>query len=206
MLHRKTIDTSTLELLRKLQSLPELSQTRLVGGTALALQLGHRKSIDLDFFGQMDTSLDELSFIISAFAQVKPIASSRMMRFLIVNDVKVDIVSYPYPWLEDPVQEEGIVLAGIKDIAAMKLSAITNRGTRKDFVDLYYLLQHYTLRELIGFYKSKYSDSQFFTVIKSLTYFDDAEKDPMPTMLRSADWDVIKQKITAEIRKTNGDF
>lgn len=206
MLHRKTIDTSTLELLRKLQSLPELSQTRLVGGTALALQLGHRKSIDLNFFGQMDTSLDELSFIISAFAQVKPIASSRMMRFLIVNDVKVDIVSHPYPWLEDPVQEEGIVLAGIKDIAAMKLSAITNRGTRKDFVDLYYLLQHCTLRELIGFYKSKYSDSQLFTVIKSLTYFDDAEKDPMPTMLRSADWDVIKQKITAEIRKTNGDF
>ena len=206
MLHKETIDTSTLELLRKLQSLPELSQTRLVGGTALALQLGHRKSIDLDFFGQMDTSLDELTFIISDFAQVKPIASSRMMRFLIVNDVKVDIVSYPYPWLEDPVQEEGIVLAGIKDIAAMKLSAITNRGTRKDFVDLYYLLQHYTLRELLGFYKSKYSDSQLFTVIKSLTYFDNAEKDPMPKMLRSADWDVIKQKITAEIRKTNGDF
>ena len=206
MLHKETIDTSTLELLRKLQSLPELSQTRLAGGTALALQLGHRKSIDLDFFGQMDTSLDELTFIISDFAQVKPIASSRMMRFLIVNDVKVDIVSYPYPWLEDPVREEAIMLAGIKDIAAMKLSAITNRGTRKVFVDLYYLLQHYTLRELIGFYKSKYSDSQLFTVIKSLTYFDDAEKDPMPTMLRSVDWDVIKQKITAEIRKTNGDF
>lgn len=206
MLHKETIDTSTLELLRKLQSLPELSQTRLVGGTALALQLGHRKSIDLDFFGQMDTSLDELTFIISDFAQVKPIASSRMMRFLIVNDVKVDIVSYPYPWIEDPVREEEIVLAGIKDIAAMKLSAITNRGTRKDFVDLYYLLQHYTLRELLGFYKSKYSDSQLFTVIKSLTYFDNAEKDPMPKMLRSADWDVIKQKITAEIRKTNGDF
>ena len=75
-----------------------------------------------------------------------------MMRFLIVDGVKVDIVSYPYPWLDVPVVENGIVLAGIRDIAAMKLSAITNRGTKKDFIDYYFLLKSYSLGEMFDIY------------------------------------------------------
>lgn len=84
----------------------------------MALQLGHRKSIDLDFFGKFDTTLEEVTAILSEFSVVRPISSSKMMRFLVVNDIKVDIVSYPYEWIDSPVCDNGIVLAGIKDIAA----------------------------------------------------------------------------------------
>lgn len=195
MLYRETVSPETLDLLKRLQSLEEFKQTRLVGGTALALQIGHRKSIDLDFFGAMPSSLEELYFIISEFASVQPLSSSKMMRFLNVNGIKVDIVSYPYGWIDDPVVEDGIVLAGVRDIAAMKISAITNRGTKKDFIDLFFLLQNYTLSELIGFYQQKYSDCQMFTVIRSLTYFEDAESDPMPSMLTAIKWSQVKITI-----------
>ena len=135
MLHYETIHPDTLELLRKIQSLEMFKDARLVGGTALALQLGHRKSIDLDFFGSIDASLQEIASALSTFASVSPLSESSMKRFLIVDGVKVDVVNYPYSWIDEPVIEDGVALAGIKDIAAMKLSAITNRGTRKDFVD-----------------------------------------------------------------------
>lgn len=163
MLHLETIHPDTLTLLKRIQSLEEFSSTRLVGGTALALQLGHRKSIDLDFFGKFDTTLEEVTAILSEFSVVRPISSSKMMRFLVVNDIKVDIVSYPYEWIDSPVCDNGIVLAGIKDIAAMKLSAITNRGTKKDFIDYYFLLKHFSLEDLIDLYRQKYTDAQLFS-------------------------------------------
>lgn len=201
MLHLETISPDTLTLLKKIQSLDEFNNTRLVGGTALALQLGHRKSIDLDFFGNFETSLDELTTILSEFSTVTPVSSSRMTRFLVVDGVKVDIVSYPYGWIDNPVSAEGVVLAGIKDIAAMKLSAITNRGTKKDFIDYYFLLKRYSLKELIELYRQKYSDAQLFTSIKSLSYFDDAESDPMPDMIVPVDWDEVKSTIRNEVAK-----
>ncbi len=201
MLHLETISPDTLTLLKKIQSLGEFHNTRLVGGTALALQIGHRKSIDLDFFGNFETSLEELTAILSEFSTVTPISSSRMMRFLVVDGVKVDIVSYPYNWIDNPVQTDDIILAGIKDIAAMKLSAITNRGTKKDFIDYYFLLKRYSLKELIELYCQKYSDAQLFTSIKSLSYFDDAEDDPMPDMIVPVDWDEVKSSIRNEVAK-----
>lgn len=201
MLHLETISPDTLTLLKKIQSLDEFNNTRLVGGTALALQLGHRKSIDLDFFGNFETSLEELTTILSEFSTVTPVSSSRMTRFLVVDGVKVDIVSYPYGWIDNPVSAEGVVLTGIKDIAAMKLSAITNRGTKKDFIDYYFLLKRYSLKELIELYRQKYSDAQLFTSIKSLSYFDDAESDPMPDMIVPVDWDEVKSTIRNEVAK-----
>lgn len=201
MLHYETIEPRTLELLKRIQSLKEFKDARLVGGTALALQLGHRKSVDLDFFGNTTASLEELTDVISDFASVTPLSQSRLMRFMVVDDVKIDVVNYPYEWIESPVSEDGVTLAGIRDIAAMKLSAITNRGTRKDFIDYYFLLKRFTLEELIGFYLQKYTDAQFFTAMKSLTYFDDAESDPMPVMLVPLKWDEVKHAITSEVDK-----
>lgn len=201
MLHYETIEPRTLELLKRIQSLKEFKDARLVGGTALALQLGHRKSVDLDFFGNTTASLEELTDVISDFASVTPLSQSRLMRFMVVDDVKIDVVNYPYEWIESPVSEDGVTLAGIRDIAAMKLSAITNRGTRKDFIDYYFLLKRFTLEELIGFYLQKYTDAQLFTAMKSLTYFDDAESDPMPVMLVPLKWDEVKHAITSEVDK-----
>lgn len=199
MLHYETIHPGTLDLLRKIQSLEMFKDVRLVGGTALALQLGHRKSVDLDFFGRVDASLQEIALELSAFASVSPLSESRMMRFLIVDGVKVDVVNYPYSWIDEPVIEDGVTLAGIKDIAAMKLSAITNRGTRKDFVDYYFLLKLFSFDELINLYVQKYPDAQIFTTLKSLTYFNDAEQDPLPLMMSSLNWEDVKSAIVAEV-------
>ena len=201
MLYYETIHPDTLELLKKIQSLKLFADTRLVGGTALALQIGHRKSVDLDFFGHMDASLEEIAMEFSEFADVKPLSSSKAMRFLIVDGVKVDIVSYPYDWIDDPVIEDGVILAGVKDIAPMKLSAITNRGTKKDFIDLYFLLKRYSSNELVDLYLKKYSDAQLFTVLKSLTYFDDAEIDPLPVMAEPVNWDEIKTAIVKAVHQ-----
>lgn len=199
MLHYETIHPDTLELLRKIQSLKMFKDARLAGGTALALQLGHRKSIDLDFFGSVDASLQEITLELSAFSTVSPLSESRMMRFLIADGVKVDIVNYPYSWIDNSVIEDGVTLAGIKDIAAMKLSAITNRGTRKDFVDFFFLLKYFSFDELINLYVHKYSDAQLFATLKSLTYFDDAEQDPMPMMISPIEWEDVKSPIVTEV-------
>ncbi len=201
MLHLETISPDTLTLLKEIQALDEFKDTRLVGGTALALQLGHRKSIDLDFFGKFETSLEELTAILSEFSTVTPVSSSRMMRFLVVNGIKVDIVSYPYDWIDSPVRAEGVALADVKDIAAMKLSAITNRGTKKDFIDYYFLLKQHPLEELIELYRKKYRDAQLFTAIKSLSYFEDAESDPMPDMIVPVDWGDVKSTIRKEVAR-----
>ena len=83
----------------------------------------------------------------------------------------------------------------------MKLSAITNRGTKKDFIDLYFLLKTYSFNELIDFYLRKYSDAQLFTVLKSLTYFVDAEDDPMPMMIDSIEWDEVKASIISTVNQ-----
>lgn len=201
MLHYKTIHRDTLELLKKIQSLELFAGTRLVGGTALALQLGHRQSIDLDFFGKMDASLEEIAIELSDFANTKPLSSSKAMRFLIVDGVKVDIVNYPYYWIDNPVIEDGITLAGIKDISAMKLSAITNRGTKKDFIDLYFLLKEFSFSELIDLYLKKFAGAQLFTVLKSLTYFEDAETDPMPVMINPINWEEVKTVIVSTVNQ-----
>ena len=201
MLYYETIHPDTLELLKRIQALELFDGTRLVGGTALALQIWHRKSVDLDFFGHVEASLEEIAMELSEFADVKPLSSSKAMRFLIVNGVKVDIVSYPYDWIDSPVIEDGLVLAGAKDIAPMKLSAITNRGTKKDFIDLHFLLKRYSFSELIDFYLTKYSDAQLFTVLKSLTYFEDAETDPLPVMSEPINWDEIKTAIVKAVHQ-----
>ena len=201
MLHYETIHPDTLELLRKIQSLEMFANTRLVGGTALALQMGHRKSVDLDFFGKIEASLEEIAAELLTIADARPLSSTRSMRFLIVNGVKVDIVNYPYGWIEEPVKEDNLILAGIKDISAMKLSAITNRGTKKDFIDLYFLLKRFSFNELIEFYLKKYAGAQLFTVLKSLTYFEDAEGDPLPVMMDPLNWDEAKSAIVADVNQ-----
>ena len=123
------------------------------------------------------------------------------MQFFFIDDIKVDCVSYDmYEWLEPPVEEDGIRLAGIKDIGAMKINAITNRGTRKDFVDLARLLDDYSLEEIFGWYQAKYPQANPALAVRSLSYFVDAETMPMPKMLIDFDWDAAVDKISAAVR------
>lgn len=199
MLYLETVESSTLELLKKLQRLPVLEQTRLVGGTALALQLGHRKSIDLDFFGTVDCEAEYLRESIAGIASLTILKESPHIHIYIVDGIKVDIVNYKYPWLDDVVMEQGLRLASVNDIAAMKITAIIGRGTKKDFIDIAFLLHHFSLEEILHFYAAKYNDSSVFMAMKSLAYFDDAEADPMPDMFVNQSWQQVKAYILSKI-------
>ena len=199
MLYLETVESSTLELLKKLQRLPVLEQTRLVGGTALALQLGHRKSIDLDFFGTIDCEAEYLRESIAGIASLTILKESPHIHIYIVDGIKVDIVNYKYPWLDDVVLEQGLRLASVSDIAAMKITAIIGRGTKKDFIDIAFLLHHFSLEEILDFYAAKYNDSSVFMAMKSLAYFDDAEADPMPDMFVNQSWQQVKAYILSKI-------
>jgi hypothetical protein len=195
MLHYETIESTTLELLKKLQHVKEFSKLRLVGGTSLALQLGHRKSIDLDLFGLLGTDEHELRDILKTIGSISILEKSKNINIVLIDKIKVDFVNYSYPWLEDAIVKDNITLASKKDIAAMKLEAICGRGTKKDFIDLYFLLNQYRLSEMMDFYKEKFSDGSDFLVLRSLGYFDDAEDEAMPEMLLPVDWNMVKKKI-----------
>jgi len=195
MLQLSTIDSSTLELLKKLMTFKEFAEMRLVGGTALALQIGHRKSIDLDFFGNINFENIYTANTFENFNKVIALKSSKHINIFSIDDVKVDFVNYTYPWLQNEILIDGIRLAGIQDIAAMKLAAVTGRGSRKDFIDIYFLLQDYNLRQLMDFYNNKYYDGSEYMVLKSLTYFDDAEEDYTVDMIRKVLWTKVKKFI-----------
>jgi predicted nucleotidyltransferase component of viral defense system len=173
----------------------EINDFVLVGGTALSLQIGHRVSIDIDLFG--NCVLDEIIIgeILSNYGETQNLKKSKRIQIFSVLGIKVDFVDYQYKLLSEPVIAEGIRIASLKDIAAMKLNAICGRGSKKDFIDLYFLLKFFSLDEIVGFYLEKYHDGSEFLVRKSLTYFEDADKDEMPLMLTEVSWKEIKDTI-----------
>ena len=195
MLYKSTVSETTYKLLEDLQSIDEFSNLRLVGGTALALQIGHRISVDLDLFGEVNFD----SQLFNGFSKVQVIKKSKNINIFEINDVKVDIVNYIYPWLDSELNIENIKLASLKDIAAMKIAAITGRGSKKDFVDLFFLLNEFSFNEIISFYEKKYSDASTYLALKSLLYFDDADNDPPLTMLKAIPWQSVKNKIRKEV-------
>ncbi|HEX4875653.1 MAG TPA: nucleotidyl transferase AbiEii/AbiGii toxin family protein [Chitinophagaceae bacterium] len=201
MLHFEAVDSPTLELLNKIMAEPLFSPLRLVGGTALALQKGHRKSVDLDLFGEFSVEEDVLTEAVSQMGRLTWLNKLKNIKSLLINGIKVDFVNYTYPWLSLPLNEGNIRLANEKDIAPMKLAAITGRGAKKDFTDLYFLLKDFTLSEMIELYEKKYSDGSAFLVLKSLIYFEDAEGDEMPQMLIPVSWKAIKQTIVDRHRQ-----
>lgn len=202
MLSYNTVERHTLELLKELTNHPLNSEMRLVGGTALALQYGHRQSVDLDFFGTFKGDYIDFKDMIDSFGTVTRIKETERIRIYQIDGIKVDFVDYSrYEWISSAVEEDGLRLASPIDIAAMKINAIEGRGSRKDFVDIYQLLQCYSLSELLEFYTQKYPDHSIFRALMSLTYFDDAEQQPMPIMLDDISWNEIKRCIYAEVKK-----
>ena len=201
MLSLQTVDPDTLELLKRFFANPELKDVRLVGGTALALQYGHRKSVDLDFFGVLPEDKELLIDIARTLGDIQVINQTRMILQLIVNQVKVDFVDYSrYLWIDESINGDGFVLASDCDIAAMKVNAIIGRGTRKDFIDLYVLLQHYSLKEIMNFYRQKYPEFSEYRALLSMTYFEDAEMQDMPQMFIDTSWEDMKKTIVEAVK------
>ncbi len=204
MLHRETIDDSTFALLKTLQSLPILQDFYLVGGTALALQLGHRKSIDLDLFTttEFDAAavLLELEKIFGAGFTYEG-GVQKFGIFCFINNIKVDIVHYPHSIVFAPAKDDTIKMYAAKEIAAMKVQAIYGRGTKKDFWDMAALLNHFSLKEIISFFEKKYPSNQILlSVPQALVYFVDAEASPEPVSLNNESWESIKSHIRESVR------
>jgi len=200
MLQKQAVNPTLFGLLTKLMSHPAFKDFYLVDGTSLALQIGHRISIDIDLFGSSE--IDELEFTrtISHFGKTTIIKKSKNIVIYEVDGIKLDFVHYPYIWIDSPHVTENIRLAGQKDIGAMKLNAIAGRGSKKDFIDLYFLLKKYTLKELFQFYLQKYPEGSEFLVLKSLSYFDDADQEISPKMLIPVEWAEIKVHILNEVK------
>ena len=201
MLHKKAVGPRLLEFIDFLMQQPELNRFVLVGGTALALQIGHRVSVDADLFGIQPLEDLDLAGILAGFGPVTELKRSKSIQVFSVYSIKVDIVNYRYPLLRPIHSVSQIRMASLEDIAAMKLNAIAGRGSRKDFIDLYFLLQHFKLAEIMGFYSQKYTDGSAFMILKSLYYFEDADKEEMPRMLQPVSWESIKSFIENEATK-----
>ncbi len=202
MLSTEAVGTVTLELIRTLQGKPYLAGFCLVGGTALALKLNHRRSIDIDLFSDFSFNASELLEKIHQdfpfqihFTDLNTLKGS-------IGDVRVDILAHRYPWIEKRVDLKGIFLASTPDIIAMKLNAISTSGQRsKDFIDIFYLLDHYTLPEMLRFYTKKYNQNNTAHVLKSMIYFDDADLADWPVLIKDPKlkWDRVKRKIEQKV-------
>jgi len=204
MLQLQTVAPDTLELLKTIASKSEMNGFRLVGGTALALQYGHRQSVDLDFFGSPTVSQEDTIDVLSSLGNITIHNRTDKILQVVLRGIKVDVIDYSrYGWIDPPVVDDGIFLASPRDIAAMKINAVEGRGSRKDFVDIYMLLQHYTLGELLDFYSMKYPNYSIFRALLSLTYFDDAETQAMPKMFIPQTWEEIKAYISDKVKEYN---
>lgn len=199
MLQTTTVEKRTLGLLKQLQSQSELSDFHLAGGTALALYLGHRKSIDLDLFTPypFDTTRLEHS-LVTKFGFQGDYSEQNTLKGRI-DDVKIDCITHPYPLLQNPLEEEGIRLYSQPDIIAMKLSAIADNGSRlKDFIDIAYLSTQYSFQEMLGFYVQKFPTSSPLRPLKGITYFDDIDHEETVVMLESTySWQKIADRLQA---------
>ena len=201
MLQSQTVESNTLELLKSLMQKEYLDSFVLVGGTALALQLGNRESIDLDLFSNTDFASNDL--LTSLLKDYQIVINNQLPQTLIttINHVKVDFIKFHYPFIRPFLVIENIRMASLEDIAAMKLDAITGRGSKKDFYDLFFLLQHYSIDELFSFYTEKYPHQTTFHVARSLTYFDDADIQPNPRVFdKTITWEAVKKKIISVIK------
>lgn len=181
--------------------LPELNGFNLVGGTSLALQIGHRISVDLDLFGNRPFEAHEILDLMHPLGTVKALSQSKHILILNINGIKVDFVNYRYPLLQDVLLVDNLRLVSLKDIAAMKLAAIVGRGRKRDFTDIFFLLKHFSLSNLMGFYNAKYADGNEMIVVRSLTYFSDADSDEDISLLKKAEWQTVKKTILKEVNK-----
>ena len=195
-IHTEVLSKAQKKVLPSLAKALANTDFYLAGGTALALQVGHRQSIDFDWFTPQLGDPEALFHRLKSFNMAFEIQSiSPETVYVVIDTVQMSFIGYDYPMLQPkvPWHELGIYLAGINDIACMKLSAIASRGSRKDFFDLYYLIKHFhPLEDYLQLYIKKYQNRDIGHVIRSLVYFADAETEPDIMMIKPLAWEDLK--------------
>jgi predicted nucleotidyltransferase component of viral defense system len=203
MLHTKTVEPGTFSLLKELMEVPALEPFALVGGTTLALRYGHRSSVDLDLF--YHDSFDKPRIV----KNLEEVFKQRFLYkqehtqfgiFCFIDNIKVDIVHYPHLPIAPIEIEKGIRFYGSSDIAAMKIQAILGRGKKKDFWDLYELLKHFSLQQIMDWHKLKYPNQMLaISIPHAITYFVDAEESETPVSFKKQTWESVKKGISRTV-------
>lgn len=208
MLHTQTVEAGTYKLLKSLMADPVLGQFALAGGTALSLHIGHRKSIDLDLFTTEEFNPPQLEkYLQEKYAFKGDMLAGSSLKGE-VNGIKLDFIRHGYPNVEPRVQEDGIRLYSVKDIAAMKLSAIADNGTRlKDFIDVAYLSGYLSLEEMLAAFKTKYPQTNPYRAVKGLTYYDDIRfQERIDLLGKDFQWETIATRLSAMTREEKRHF
>jgi hypothetical protein len=201
--HESILTPVQVSVLRALGPLAKSEGFYLAGGTAIALRFGHRRSIDFDWFAPTFENTDALIAQIAKHGLALTVAQVEAGTIIgSIDGVKVSFFQYRYP-LVDPLDfwpDFGVDIASVRDLQAMKLLAIAQRGSRKDFVDVHELLQQGApLRDMLQAFNVKFSTDRI-SVLRGLAYFDDAEAEPMPEMLNAREWKTVRSDIVRAVR------
>lgn len=191
------ISPATLQLIQQLQVIPALRSFHLVGGTALSLQIGHRNSIDIDLFTIDAFETTAIAETVRKNFEIEIDFEFKNSLLCRINSIKVDFITHNYPYIKPPVTEEGITYLSREDIAAMKLNAIIQSGKRlKDFIDIWFLLEHFSMEDMLRFFGMKYSHVNPVIALRAVNYFNDIDEsfDP-PKLLKPLPLEKIKKRI-----------
>jgi hypothetical protein len=195
---------------KRINILPVLANFKnefyLAGGTALALQIGHRDSVDFDFFTKNDLKTKKLfTQILNIFQKheiLKTQEEKNTLTILLDNEIKISFFTYKYDLLKEKIDTEFLSLASMEDIACMKLSAILSRATIKDYIDIYYILKKIKLADLIVLVKKKYPNIDNGLILKSLVYFKDIENEKIIFKNnKKIEFDKVKKFLIKKVRE-----
>lgn len=203
-MHINTLPGNTSSVLHKLSQINMLQDFYLTGGTALSLQIGHRESQDLDFFTQENFQPEELQRELEKLGNLESVEIDMGTLNCFLDEVKLQFLHYPYRLLDEKITWENVLISSKLDIACTKLITASARGSKKDFIDIYFLLKEYSLPALFEKLALKYVNSDYNEahILKSLVYFTDADNQPTPRMHQEVSWEKVKE----EIIKTAKDF
>jgi len=201
--YQRVLDRKQVALLPTLRLLTQRG-FYLAGGTGLALQLAHRRSIDFDFYRPGDFDPQRLyQALASRVRHARLVRSADGTLIARLNDVECSGFRYAYPLLKPLVTNEYLAVASLEDIAAMKLAAIIQRGTRRDYFDLYVLLERFSLKRILGLARKKYQGFNDYVALQALTYFEEAEHDPEEARLAPfvpMKWQHVKRSLERAVR------
>jgi hypothetical protein len=191
-----------LQLFHSLSQMDWMSDFYLAGGTALALHLGHRQSIDFDFFSRKTFTGERVIYHLKSLGSVELFSEDKDTINAAVDNIRLSYFYYNTPLLDKLLMYKNISIAALLDIALMKLAAISGRGSKKDYIDLYFLLAYFKLSDLLKKFPMKFGkeSTNIYHLLKSLVYFDDAEDQPSPVMIKPISWAEVKQHIVDQVK------
>ena len=197
MLHKETVHERTLDLIHRLMNDENLKDFYLVGGTALALMLGHRMSVDIDLFTITEFNGDQTAKHLSDNynAVFKSFRNNYIAGY--IEEIQIDMMVHKYPHVRPLFNAEGIRMSSLEDIAAMKINAIAGNGSRiKDFVDIHYLLKEMSYEQIIDAYSAKYPNINIKQARMSLLHFEDIDFTTKVVLMKDVfKWNEVKNSI-----------